>query len=343
MQPAQDLTATQNPTEGTRGPLPPRLTVLVPVFDDWASAEILLERLDAVFEQHGLVGDFALIDDASLESPHDGFLAATPRRFRNVTILQLRKNLGHQRALCVGLVHLHETGVRNPVLVMDADGEDSPEDVPALLREYASHGGRKAVFAARARRTEGFVFRLFYQLYRAAHRILVGFDIRIGNFSVIPPELIDNLVVAPELWNHYAAAVVKSRFPVSRVPIARAKRFSGHSKMNFVGLVVHGLSAMSVFGDTVGVRLLLASMTLAGLLVGLLIAVVVIRFATPLAIPGWATYATGLLLVLLAQWIMLALVFTFVVLYGRAQSNFVPIRDCPVYIRQTRVVFQRHV
>ena len=36
---------------------------------------------------------------------------------------------------------------------------------------------------------------------------------RVGNFSVIPRDLLSRLVVVSELWNHYAAAVFKSRLP----------------------------------------------------------------------------------------------------------------------------------
>jgi hypothetical protein len=112
--------------------------------------------------------------------------------------------------------------------------------------------------------------------------------------------------------------------------------------MGFVGLVIHGLSAMSVFGDTVGVRLLILC-GIAGVLTAvLIIAAVVVKFATNLSVPGWATYVTGLLLLLLSQLVVLSLVFIFVALYSRAQSSFVPIRDCPIYIGRVRTVFTRH-
>lgn len=42
-------------------------------------------------------------------------------------------------------------------------------------------------------------------------------------------------------------------------PASTGNRLSGASKMNFAALLVHGLSALSVFGDIVGARLLAAS------------------------------------------------------------------------------------
>ena len=47
-----------------------------------------------------------------------------------------------------------------------------------------------------------------------------------------------HVVVSSDLWNHYAAAVVKMKLPYATVPIGRSRRFIGESKMGFVGLVV---------------------------------------------------------------------------------------------------------
>jgi len=316
-----------------------KLTILIPVFNDWQVAELLVGRLDAMLAAEGMQGQVVFVDDGSLEPAPERFPSLPPQHIDTIRILELRRNLGHQRALSVGLVYLQQAGQRGPVVVMDADGEDSPSDIPLLLNEFIRQGRCKVIFAARARRTEGFVFRLFYQIYRTVHRALVGFDIRIGNFSVLPSCLLDRIVVASDLWNHYAAAALKMKLPHATVPINRAKRLSGQSKMGFVGLVVHGLSAMSVFGDVVGVRLLIVSGILSVITIALFAATLAIKFFTHLAIPGWATYASGLLLLLLSQCLMLSMVFTFVILYSRGQSTFVPLRDCPLYINVARTVF----
>ena len=132
------------------------------------------------------------------------------------------------------------------------------------------------------------------------------------------------------------------RLPYVTVPIDRSRRFIGESKMGFVGLVVHGLSAMSVFGDTVGVRLLILCGFAGVLTIASIVAALVVKLITDLAIPGWATYVTGLLLLILSQLAVLSLVFIFVALYSRGQSSFIPIRDCLIYIGRVRIVFTRH-
>jgi len=61
----------------------------------------------------------------------------------------------------------------------------------------------------------------------------------------------------------------------------------------------------------------------------------VVRIGTGLAIPGWATYATGLLLVLLTQMALVIVVFVFVILASRNATSVLPARDY-VHIMSSR-------
>ena len=176
-------------------------------------------------------------------------------------------------------------------------------------------------------------FRSFYILYRILHRWLTGIRVRVGNFSILSSGSLDMLVSMSELWNHYAAAVFRSRMPFSMVPIPRGKRIAGTSRMNFSSLVSHGLSAISVFADIVGVRLLIASLC-ASVLSGLgIVVVIAIRIFTELAIPGWATYAVGVLAIIMIQFITIASSFTFFMLSNRINLGFVPFRDYSLFIK----------
>ena len=215
---------------------------------------------------------------------------------------------------------------------MDGDGEDAPGDVPRLLARMEETGNRSVIFAARQRRSETFVFRIFYWLFRTMHRALTGIPVRVGNFSVIPALLVGRLVVVSELWNHYAAAVFKARLPRESVPTVRGHRLMGESRMNFVALVSHGLSALSVHAEVIGVRLLVVSVIVAAGVVGLIAAVVALRLSTSMAIPGWATNAGGLLVLFLFETVAAAVFFIFLVLHSRSQPLFIPIRDYAFFI-----------
>jgi polyisoprenyl-phosphate glycosyltransferase len=231
-------------------------------------------------------------------------------------------------------MYIKKTISSDAIVVMDADGEDTPDGLRELLDAYLGKDRVTAVFAERTRRLESLAFQSFYLFYKVLHWALTGVTVRVGNFSVLPPRYLDALSVMPELWNHYAAAVFRSRLPLITIPIPRGRRIAGKSKMNFVALVSHGLSAIAVFADIVGARLLTAS--LAGvLLAGTgIAAVIVIRVFTNWAIPGWATYVTALLTIILIQFITIAASFTFTVLSSRTNFSFLPVRDYAPFIAE---------
>jgi hypothetical protein len=303
------------------------LIIIMPVYNDWGALLILLPRLERELNVNGLRAEVLIVDDGSTAPVPPNLGSNSFTAVESVDILSLRRNLGHQRAIAVGLCYIEANRPCHAVVVMDCDGEDDPRDVPRLVRECVANEGQKIIFAARTRRTESLAFRFFYRFYRLIHFLLTGVKVRVGNFSVIPSPVLKRLVAVSDLWNHYAAAVHKARLPMVLVPTQRGTRLEGQSQMNLVALVVHGLSAMAVFGDRIGVRLLIVvslGMVLAG---GALMGVVGIRLLTTLAIPGWATYVSGILLLMLTQMLLIVLVFAFVILAARDTASFIPSRD----------------
>ena len=188
------------------------------------------------------------------------------------------------------------------------------------------------VFARRAQRSESLLFQSFYGLYRLLFRLTTGRWIRFGNFSVIPATLLGRIVSLPDLWNNYAAAIVKARLPLRFVACDRGRRLSGNSKMSLVGLILHGLSAISVHSDVFGARALLGSLGIMAVALALGLAAAAIRFMTHLAIPGWATYAVGLSLLAVLQAVTLSAFFVFLILHSRNTTPFVPGRDYAYYV-----------
>jgi hypothetical protein len=280
------------------------------------------------------------VDDGSTEPAPAGLVEGVEGLAR-VGVLRLRRNLGHQRAIAVGLTHLYVHAAHDAVVVMDGDGEDRASDVPRLLQAAEEAGGTRIVFAQRARRVEGLGFRAGYVAYRALHLLLVGRDIMVGNFSVVPRALLARLVGVSALWNHYAASVYQARLPHVLVPATRAPRLAGQSKMNLVSLVLHGLSAISVHADVVGVRVLQWMTVALALAAAGVVAIVGIRFLTDLAIPGWATSAVGLLVVTALNLTVISMLMALFTLQSRAEASFIPLRDHSYFVLDEVVRFER--
>jgi hypothetical protein len=308
------------------------VVAVIPILDDWAALRLMLPRLSAALSRVTTRAAVLIVDDGSRESGESQLRPPPVEGLQWVRILRLRRNLGHQRAIATGLCHVEEHIPCDYVVVIDGDGEDRPEDVPALLARAMAENGRTVVFAERQRRVEGLGFRLGYAVFRFMHRVLTGRGVKVGSFSVLPRQCVGSLTVVSELWIHYAAAVVRSRQPWCAIPLSRAPRLEGRSRMNFVGLVVHGLSAISVYSDVVFTRLIMASAALVGLTLLGLTAVTAIRAFTSLAIPGWASYVAGILLVIFLQAVSLIASLIFLVLGSRQQAVVIPRRDYAFYV-----------
>lgn len=310
----------------------PSLAILIPNFNDWEALGLLLPELDGAVEGLHHRVSVLLVDDASNDPMPRDWPGQQFTAIHSVEVLYLRSNQGHQRAIALGLYHLHEFTDASIVVVMDADGEDRAQDIPELLQAFAAGEGTEVVFAARTRRMERLGFRLGYRAYRLIHHALTGVVVQVGNFSVISRPLLARLIAVPDLWNHYAASVYRARLPRRLVTLPRGRRLAGQSKMSFVSLLIHGLSAMSVFSDQVSGRLLTAAGAFAVIAMALIVVTVAVRWFTDLAIPGWATFTVGLLLVLVVQSLSFATLFAFLIAGRRSALNFVLARDAPYFI-----------
>ena len=312
--------------------LEPRVIVVTPILDDWDAFQRLVGALNT--ELAGETGRFELIavDDGS-NSPFDirGLALPPGGAIRAVTMVRLALNLGHQRAIAVGLTEAAARDEVDAVLVMDGDGEDRPEDIPALLAQHRAAPGA-VIFARRARRSEGPLFKAGVFAYRLLFRILARQSVDFGNFSLLPITAVQRLIHMAELWNNLPATVMRSRLPYRLVATRRGQRYAGQSKMNWIALVIHGLSAMSVYSDVIFVRLLFAAAALAVLALIGIVAAIVIRLATDLATPGWASTVVGVFMIVLVQLLAATVIAALALLGGRSRRPFVPKSDCGQFV-----------
>lgn len=309
-----------------------KITILTPVFNDWESCRELMRRTRAMnAENKQLSCRFVIVNDGSVDPIPAEFMPADTES----EILHLNLNVGHQRAITLGLCYINEYKPCDYVVVMDADGEDKPEDIPQLI-EKAKAEYDKIIFATRQRRYEGFWFRKFYVLYKLIFRLLTGKKINFGNYCAIPYQRLTNIVYISDLWNHFSGGLIRSRIPYTSIPLERGVRYYGSSKMNFISLIIHGLSAISVYTDMLAVRSLIVTLSAIFVATAGIITVSAIRIFTPFAIPGWASFVTLSFLIIIFQAFLISLLLIFSVLSYRTQNRFIPAISYKSYLQRFR-------
>ncbi len=275
--------------------------VVTPVYEDAEASSRLFRELAAEF---GFSIFIIAVDDGSVRQPLE--IASLQAAGIEGVILKLRRNVGHQRAIAIGLGYAAEhmqPGQR--VVVMDSDGEDLPATIVPLLSALESPD-IDVVVARRRNRVETFRFKAFYALYKRLFGLLTGRSISFGNFMALKSHAVRRLVAMQELPIHVAAAVLASKLRTGTCALDRGPRYAGQSKMNFVGLALHGFKALMVFAEDVLVRVgiacaLIATVSVLGSV--LAIALKLAGFSTP----GWFSIALGILVLMFLQTGALAL------------------------------------
>ncbi len=275
-------------------------TIVAPYLDDAEATRCWLGEINLLAGARPkivLVDDGSVADSANVEWLRDAELPGT--------VIRLRRNVGHQRAIATGLAYVADTiGASDCVVVMDSDGEDRVNFVPALLESL--NASADVAVAVREGRIESQRFQLFYRAYRLVFALLTGRNIEFGNFMALSSAATRRLAAMHETALHVAGAVLVSKMRIARVPIKRGVRHAGDSKMSFVSHVLHGFKAVMVFAEDVLVRVgllcaFVASVSILGAVAA--VALKLLGFATP----GWFSVALGILVLMFLQTGALAL------------------------------------
>lgn len=267
------------------------LIIVTPVYNDWESFIRLSHLVHTNLTQNNIeLIKFVVVNDGSPCDEDIHKRVPVP-----VDILHLTVNVGHQRAIAIGLAYVQSSNQNTDfIVVMDCDGEDSPENIPFLCLK--SKEENKLIFAERKKRSESLPFKIGYKFYKFIFKILTNETISFGNFSCIPIGNLNKIVRNPNIWNHYSGSIIKSKMPYSSIPTIRAKRLFGKSKMNFQNLIIHGLSSIAVHVEVVVYKIFMISIVTIFSLFLAGIAVICIKYFSSLAIPGWTSgFLLGLL------------------------------------------------
>ena len=228
-----------------------KFKILIPLYNDWKSVSKLLNEIDSQTNNWDAEVSIIIVNDASTEK--ESGLQSIFKKIKSVKILNMKKNQVHQRCIATGLKYICENEDFDRVIIMDADGEDRPEELNDFFKK-AKENPNMTITGNRFKRSEGFVFKVLYEAHKLLTLIFTGKLIKFGNFSCLPKNHVQQLVQKPYLWNSYSSSVVRTIDERTFIPSTRGTRYVLPSKMNFFALIFHSLSIISVFRNAVIIR-----------------------------------------------------------------------------------------
>jgi glycosyltransferase involved in cell wall biosynthesis len=145
---------------------PPQLSAVVPAYNEVESLPPLLAELRAALESTARTWELVLVDDGSTDGSGE-VLRAEAARDPRLVLVRFEKNAGQSAALAAGLAR-----ARGAVVVtLDADLQNDPADIPALLAALA---GADVVSGVRAKRHDSWVRRVSSRVANATRRAVLG-------------------------------------------------------------------------------------------------------------------------------------------------------------------------
>jgi len=109
------------------------ISVIIPVFNNEESLAELINRLDTVLKKHCTKYEMIFVDDGSSDGSYTK-LFSSHKTFNKIRIIKLLKNYGQSNAIAAGL----EYSFYDFMVIMDADLQDKPEDIPLLIDKMLS-------------------------------------------------------------------------------------------------------------------------------------------------------------------------------------------------------------
>lgn len=221
----------------------PAVSLVIPIFNEEAVLPELLMRLRTVFDgRPDIAWSALLVNDGSRDRTADLVRqqAAQDPRFE---LLELSRNFGFQAALAAGLAQA--TG--DAIITMDADLQDPPEILPALVTRWRE--GAEVVRAVRRTRQETGLRRLGMDAFHGVFGRLSDFPVEAntGTFGLMSRDAVDALNQLPERHRFFPGLRTWVGFTTADVTYDRQERAAGEPGQTFSKLVRYALDGVFSF------------------------------------------------------------------------------------------------
>jgi glycosyltransferase involved in cell wall biosynthesis len=261
------------------------LTVVVAAYNEQAALPLLHPRVRAALAPLGLEAQVLYVDDGSTDDTWavlQDLAAADP----SVRLLRLARNFGKEVALTAGL----DAVDADAALVLDADGQDPPELIPAFVEKWRQ--GFDVVYGRRtARPGEGWFKRAtaaaFYRVINRLSDTPIPPDT--GDFRLLSRRVLDGLRQLRERQRFMKGLFAWVGFRQVALDYAREPRLAGRTKFNYWrlwNLALEGITGFSTVPLRVATYLGVGTATLA-FVYGLWVVAKTLVWGDP--VQGWPT------------------------------------------------------
>lgn len=208
-----------------------RFSVVVPIYNEQDNINELVGRLQKVEKEVSGQFEMIFVNDGSTDSSLD-ILKGLASSNRNIKIVDLSRNFGHQIAIKAGL----SFAGRDATIIMDADLQDPPEVIVDMIKKWRE--GYHVVYAVRKTRREGRVLRLlyatFYRLLKMMSNTYIPLDA--GDFCLLDKSVVKILASMPESDPFMRGLRSWVGYDQIGVEYDRQARFGGETKYTFLKL-----------------------------------------------------------------------------------------------------------
>ncbi|MBN2294681.1 MAG: glycosyltransferase family 2 protein [Pirellulales bacterium] len=270
----------------------PKLSAVSPCYNEMESLAELYRRLTAACAAE--VGDdyeIVLIDDGSSDATRS-MITELCNRDPHVVGVLLSRNHGHQLALSAGL-HICR-GER--ILIIDADLQDPPELIGPMMK--LMDGGADVVYGQRRARQGESIFKQFsaFAFYRLLNTMIdIKIPIDVGDFRLMSRRTVDELNRMPERYRFIRGMVSWIGFRQVPLQYDRHERFAGDTKYPLGKMLRFAVDAISGF-STLPLRMATYLGFLCSIMGMFFFAYTVYSYFTGIAIQGWTTLMTVVLI-----------------------------------------------
>ena len=221
------------------------ISVIVPLFNEAESLPELAAWVARVMEENKYSYELLLIDDGSTDASWDvakGLAAGNPA----IHGIRFRRNYGKSAALYHGFA----AAKGDVVITMDADLQDSPDEIPALYNKVVNEGYDVVSGWKQHRKDNPVTKNLPSKIYNATARCITGIKLHDMNcgLKAYRSEVVKNIEVYGEMHRYIPYLAKNAGFGrITELPVHHQKRKYGKSKFGMDRFVNGFLDLLSLW------------------------------------------------------------------------------------------------